>query len=462
MIRSISIKCHVVTALTSVVVALVFAVASPVACYSAAQPKVHLTSLGHGPRPLVPASPVPSEIGDFLNQINSYRTTNGAPGVILNSAISDATQTWADSQPDYASAQKVPASLLPPGYVSFSQVTGSAYNAASPPFPAELISRLTSDFLSDPARVLRDPDVSDVGLAFKRQGNNLYLYAVFARTQSNSYQTDYVKYSWSPTIYSVQYDPAGWKWKQLNLADWTAVGSPSPRRAGWIAGTRYFTFAPSQNIYAQSPDGVVHLLSYSEWKDSGFRQPTASAGDFVRYSWSPSIYSVEYSLPTWTWKRLSYDDWVQLGQPVPRNAGFIPGTKYFKYATSAEIFTVAEDGSTHKLSPSEWEAAGRPSPQQRFDGYLKNSWSTTIYYNGNLNIENSRSVTYSEWAASLFPNPQVSSQVPYSFFWKFAAKPEIYYRSPDGTDIRITPSEWSAAGWPWARPYATAPPSGSR
>lgn len=410
--------------------------------------------------PIVPSTP--AEVAEFLRLINDYRASNGAPTLILAPAVSAAAQAWAESQPGYPSAQNVPESLLPAGYSSFSQAFGSIFDAGGSPDPAGLVALFTADYGSPRARLLRDPAYGDVGIASIRSGSNLYLYAILAQKPRTTYATDYVKYPWAPSIYSVEYDPSGWRWKQLSFSEWTAAGSPLPRTAGWIQGTRLFTLRPSPNIYAQSPDGGIHLLNLSQWRDSGYKQPTPSAGDFVRYSWSPSIYFVEYASPNWVWKQLAYNDWREMGTPAARTAGFIAGSTYYKYRTGPELFVLGPDKVTHKLSYAEWDAAGHPSANERQDGYFKTAWAPMIYYNGNLNVENSRSIGYQEWASALFPEPMVSNQVPFSFYWQPTGRSDIYYRTPDGSDLRMSLMQWMQAGSPWPRPYGHTPPAGER
>jgi hypothetical protein len=49
--------------------------------------------------------------------------------------------------------------------------------------------------------------------------------------------TDFVKYSWSPTVYAVTFWPGGeafWQWTRLSLQQWQTAGYPTPRNAGWI------------------------------------------------------------------------------------------------------------------------------------------------------------------------------------------------------------------------------------
>ena len=400
------------------------------------------------------------DLNTFFESLNAYRRLNGVPAVALNSTVSADAQNWANAQADFPKAEPVPLENLPAA-AKYGQVTGTVYNAAGPT-AKQLHDQLVKDFASTSAQTMRDPKYSEVGIAAVRSGLNLYVYEVFLEKAAETFPTDYVHYSWSPAIYSVSYTWSGMVWKKLEYADWAAAGFPAPRIAGWIPGTRVFTFAPAPEIYATSADGVTHLLTYREWQDMGYKQPERTSGTFVKYPWSGSIYSVEFSSPAWVWKRLSYPDWQQLGMPQPRIAGFIQGTTYYQYYGSGEIFAKGEDSVIHKMSLPEFEAAGTPSFARLTSAYYKTSWSGTIYYNANVNVEGSRPIGYAEWTQAQFPTPSINEFVPFSFYWKFASSGNIYYRSPGGQDILMTYQEWQRAGTPWPRPYTTKPAAGER
>lgn len=405
--------------------------------------------------------PVPAqEINGFFTLLNEYRQAHGVPAVALDATVSAAAQQWALAQQDFPSAVPVPEEALPAGAV-YGRIAETIYSDAGPTVQ-QLHSKLIRDHGSANAGTMRDPKYGMVGIAAIRSGLNLYVYEVLVEKAASVYPTDYVSYSWAPGIYSVGYAPAGMIWKKLSFADWEAAGFPRPRIAGWIPGTRVFTFAPASEIYATSPDGVTHLLTFREWQDMGYRQPERSAGSFVRYPWSSSLYSVEFTSPAWVWKRLSYTDWLQLGQPAARIAGFIQGTTYYQHQNSSEVFARGEDGVLHKLSFDEWSAAGSPSAQRLVSGYFKTSWMGTIYYNANVKVEGSRPINFAEWSAAQFPSPAVNEFVPFSFYWKPVNSGNIYYRAPDGRDILMSYTQWKQAGGPWPRPYTTTPPSGER
>lgn len=405
--------------------------------------------------------PVPAqEINGFFTLLNEYRQAHGVPAVALDATVSAAAQQWALAQQDFPSAVPVPEEALPAGAV-YGRIAETIYSDAGPTVQ-QLHSKLIRDHGSANAGTMRDPKYGMVGIAAIRSGLNLYVYEVLVEKAASVYPTDYVSYSWAPGIYSVGYAPAGMIWKKLSFADWEAAGFPRPRIAGWIPGTRVFTFAPASEIYATSPDGVTHLLTFREWQDMGYRQPERSAGSFVRYPWSSSLYSVEFTSPAWVWKRLSYTDWLQLGQPAARIAGFIQGTTYYQHQNSSEVFARGEDGVLHKLSFDEWSAAGSPSAQRLVSGYFKTSWMGTIYYNANVKVEGSRPINFAEWSAAQFPSPAVNEFVPFSFYWKPVNSGNIYYRAPDGRDILMSYTQWKQAGGPWPRPYTTTPPAGER
>jgi len=400
------------------------------------------------------------EINGFFTLLNQYRQSHGVPAVALNANVSAAAQQWALAQLDFPSAVPVPVEALPAG-AAYGRLAETIYSATGPTVQ-QLHAKLISEYSSANAGTMRDPKYGQVGIAAVRSGLNLYVYEVLVEKAAAVYPTDYVNYSWSPAIYSVSYAPTGMIWKKLSYADWEAAGFPRPRIAGWIPGTRVFTFAPAPQIYATSPDGVTHLLTFREWQDMGYRQPERTAGGFVRYPWSSSLYSVEFASPAWVWKRLSYADWLQLGQPPARIAGFIQGTTYYQHQNSSEVFARGEDGVLHKLNFEEWLAAGSPSAKRLVSGYFKTSWMGAIYYNANVKVEGSRPINFAEWSAAQFPTPVIDEYVPFSFYWKPVNSGNIYYRAPDGRDILMSYSQWKQAGGPWPRPYNTTPPAGER
>lgn len=400
------------------------------------------------------------EINGFFALLNEYRQSHGVPAVALDAAVSAAAQQWALAQPDFPSAVPVPEEALPAG-AAYGRLAETIYSPTGPTVQ-QLHGKLINDYGSTNAGIMRDPKYGQVGIAAVRSGLNLYVYEVLVEKAAVAYPTDYVNYPWAPAIYSVSYAPTGMIWKKLGYTDWQAAGFPRPRVAGWIPGTRVFTFAPAPEIYATSPDGVTHLLTFREWQDMDYRQPERSAGSFVRYPWSSSLYSVEFVSPAWVWKRLSYADWLQLGRPQARIAGFIQGTTYFQHQQSNEVFARGEDGVLHKLSFQEWVDAGRPAVTRLVSGYYKTSWMDTIYYTANLYVEGSRPIGFTEWSAAQLPTPVLDENVPFSFYWKPANSVSVYYRAPDGRDILMSYPQWKQAGEPWPRPYNTTPPAGER
>jgi hypothetical protein len=104
---------------------------------------------------------------------------------------------------------------------------------------------------------------------------NWAAYVAFGKPPVTAMSSDYVKYSWSPTVYAVTYWPQEpyWQWDMLDEVAWKRAGSPKARIAGFIYGTIYFKYGSDPAIYAQAPDGVVHHLTWSEWKAAGFPEP---------------------------------------------------------------------------------------------------------------------------------------------------------------------------------------------
>ncbi|MBG0738832.1 hypothetical protein IV500_05280 [Paeniglutamicibacter antarcticus] len=178
-------------------------------------------------------------------------------------------------------------------------------------------------------------------------------------------QTQYLKYSWSPSIYSRTPTSKGDQWKVLSWDDYVSAGYPKPSPAGFIPGTTVYQFPGDSTIFV-SQDGLEHALSYPEWKDMGFPSPgTPAKTQYVKYPWGTAIYSRTVSKGTVQWKHLSPADYAKAGRPVPVTiVSLIPDTAVNKYNSDPTLWA-EQDGIKHALSFAEWGSLGSPAPTVR-------------------------------------------------------------------------------------------------
>lgn len=231
-----------------------------------------------------------------------------------------------------------------------------------------------------------------------------------------------------------------------------ALSSP----ANAAPATGYYSVPYSNTLYYHYEYGGsagTYEASYNKWVGDGSPRPTPATTDFVKYPWSPTIYAVSYFDGGWVWSGpLAFEQWQKAGFPSPRNAGFIAGTEYHKWATSGEIFAKAPDNTTHRLSYSEWAASGFREPAFKTNaGYQKLSWDNRVGYMYQINTGDGYPVTYAEWAAAGFPTPQTVGRFPGDQFCQYPWTSSIYYYGPTWNG-QITYGQWGAAGYPRPTP----------
>jgi hypothetical protein len=216
--------------------------------------------------------------------------------------------------------------------------------------------------------------------------------------------------------------------------------------------TGYYSVPYSNDLYYhyESSSFVgTYKASYEQWVADSSPAPKPVATDFVKYPWSPTIYAVSYFDGGWLWSGpLAFEQWQKASFPTPRNAGFVAGTSYHKWATSSEIFAVAPDNSTHRLSYSEWAASGFLEPEYRTNqGYQKLSWNSNIGEMYQINTGAGYPINYSAWASEGFPSPQTVNRFPGDDFCQVWWTTDIYYYGPTWNGF-ITFGQWAAAGYP--------------
>ncbi|MCU1572225.1 MAG: polysaccharide deacetylase family protein [Micrococcaceae bacterium] len=229
-------------------------------------------------------------------------------------------------------------------------------------------------------------------------------------------------------------------------------GITAPATAAPIADG-YYLLKYSGDIYRVSGSGTsIRALTFAEWAAAGYPTPKPAPTDYVKYSWAPTISAVTFFDPAvpsrWLWQPLDYAAWQRAGFPAPRNAGYVGGSYFYQWGTSAEVLVEEPGGVQHVLTPAEWAASGFQPPDMRTnEGFLKLSWSTAIARMSDLSLGKGSAVSYSSWAAQGFPTPRVVPRVTGDQFYRDYASTTIWYAGP--TENRsINYAEWQAAGFP--------------
>ena len=193
-------------------------------------------------------------------------------------------------------------------------------------------------------------------------------------------------------------------------------------------------------------------LSFTKWRDVyGFRTPTAATTSFVKYPWSATVYAVTFwpgGEDAWMWTPLSFAQWQTAGKPAPRVAGWIKGSFYYQWGTSAEIFVEGIDGVNHKLSYQEWADSGfRAYDKRANEGFLKLSWAPEFARLSNVATGAGRPLGYAEWKEEAFPTPTAVQRITGDTFYKDCGSATIWYAGP-GMNRPVSFQEWQAAGSP--------------
>jgi hypothetical protein len=187
--------------------------------------------------------------------------------------------------------------------------------------------------------------------------------------------TDYVKYPWSPTIYAVTFwgnPDSTWDWDPLTGPQWWASGSPAPRTAGWIAGSYYYQWGTSNELFVAGADGVRHKLTYDEWAASGFRAFDRRANEgFMKLSWAPNVTRMP-DLASGYGYSIGYPEWSAEAFPTPQVVQRVVNDHFYKWGSSPAIYY--QGPAFHRaISYPEWVGAGMPSPEIRVPANPGNS-----------------------------------------------------------------------------------------
>lgn len=312
----------------------------------------------------------------------------------------------------------------------------------------------------------------------------------------------YARVSWSPSVYAIldwHGDGILLTTRHLTFAEWDRAGRPKPTVLTEIPGSRYLCFrtSPETERFVQTPDGQHHRLSDEEWLSAG--EPDMELADlgFYKAPWAPEIYAVSddtrthmtaadmawYGNPTWapapvayvrhswsgalygvvSWRaddvvayHLSPGQWDAVGRPTAEVVGRVPGTTYFRWATSDQIFALSPDRAVHHLTPAEYVAAGSPAFDVRANqGLLRLTWDDTIWIMDDLALGQGRRITPEEYAGLDHPAPRLVARMIGDQFTRDWGTADVLY-SVLGRTWRIAYWQWVAAGSP--QPVTTYPP----
>jgi hypothetical protein len=130
------------------------------------------------------------------------------------------------------------------------------------------------------------------------------------------------------------------------------------------AGVSWAKNRYSSTIYAVNGT-TRHGVTFDEWAGAGYPNPGGTNTEYVKYPWASSIYAVTFWPGKWQWDKLDYNAWATAGHPAPRSAGWIEGSKIWKYGNSPSIYITDPTGQDHALTYAEWAAAEFRAPAVR-------------------------------------------------------------------------------------------------
>lgn len=203
-------------------------------------------------------------------------------------------------------------------------------------------------------------------------------------------------------------------------------------------------------IYEVSSSGA-RPLSFAEWQALGAPTPGPAPTEYVKYAWSPAISAVTYfgaDQSQWVWGHLTAAQWRKAGNPKPRSAGWISGSRYYQWAGSSQIFVQDVGGTKHALTLREWQASGlQPFEKRSNQGFVKLSWNHNIAFLDDFRHGLGSPISASRWRAEGTPTPTVAARFPGDQVYQNYGNPTLYYAGPTVFKA-LTYAEWRAMGFP--------------
>lgn len=196
----------------------------------------------------------------------------------------------------------------------------------------------------------------------------------------------------------------------LALGGSLAVATAAPAAAD-LYEDGVFSLPYSDDLWrVDTASDAFRPLTYAEWAELGFPAPRPSRTGFVKYPWSPTVYAVTFfgnERTEWLWERVTYEQWARAGYPSPTIAGWIAGSYYYQWGTSAEVFVFGQDAVIHKLTYEEWRASDfEPAEWRSNEGFVQRANDVNVYWMPDLSVPTFSAITYDEWRRQDFPTPK--------------------------------------------------------
>jgi peptidoglycan/xylan/chitin deacetylase (PgdA/CDA1 family) len=177
--------------------------------------------------------------------------------------------------------------------------------------------------------------------------------------------TDYVKYSWAPTISAVTYfdpeDPSSWLWEPITFPEWQRAGFPPPRTVGYVGGSYFYQWGTSVEILVEEPGHTRHVLAYPEWEASGFQSFDARHNEgFLKLSWTATIARMS-DLSRGQGVPINFAQWSAEAFPTPRVVNRVAGDQFYREYSSPTIW-YSGPTENRPITYAEWSQAGFPAP----------------------------------------------------------------------------------------------------
>lgn len=145
--------------------------------------------------------------------------------------------------------------------------------------------------------------------------------------------------------------------------------------------------------------------------------------------------------------------------PVRGAVAAVTAYGYYRAPWSDVIREVGTDGSARALTFAEWQGAGAPTPRIAPVRYVKNPWSTTVYglitwphEDGDTAVDQVVVLSREKYARAGKPRVEQVGDVPGTDYFTWSSNSsEIFARTPDRRDHKLTYREWTSAGSPQPR-----------
>ncbi len=208
----------------------------------------------------------------------------------------------------------------------------------------------------------------------------------------------------------------------------------------------YFKFENASTVYGKHADGTFKALGWNEYSSLGTPAvATLPAVQFVKNSWSSSIYIVESSGKG---KALNFADWTAYGQPTPELSQLLPRTHFYNKFNDSTLYYSSPGGEATVTLP-EWKQAGSP-PIALPVRYVKYPWESTIYKEEATVSGQSESaakvsaMNFAAWSSDGYPIPESMAFVAGSAAYKYSNLGTIFLKSPLGVIHELTYPEWTS------------------